>query len=339
VSLRRNSLLLAAVLAGLCTAGPLPGGVRGTHRRRPRPTARFEPAAANDVAFRRALERGASGPDVLRVQVLLDRAHFSVGEIDSVLGTNSVNAVAAFNASRNLPGGGTVDEASWALLNRDAGPAIVSYTIAAADVAGPFVRIPEDTMVKAELPALGFQSPEEALAEKFHASPALLRRLNPGRNLGQAGEEILVPQVARSPLEGRAALVVVSGSDRSVSAFDVRGRVLTRYPASVGSEHDPLPAGDWKILGVARSPKFHYNPDLFWDADAADSKATLAPGPNNPVGVVWVELSKPHYGIHGAAEPSEVGKTQSHGCIRLTNWDAEELASLVAPGTPARLRP
>jgi lipoprotein-anchoring transpeptidase ErfK/SrfK len=110
-----------------------------------------------------------------------------------------------------------------------------------------------------------------------------------------------------------------------------------QYPSSSGSEHDPLPIGTWKIKGVSRNPKFHYNPKLFWDASPADSKLTIAPGPNNPVGVVWIDLTKPHYGIHGTPEPSEVGHTQSHGCIRLTNWDAMELAGMVAPGTPAIL--
>ena len=146
-----------------------------------------------------------------------------------------------------------------------------------------------------------------------------------------------MPNVARSPL-GKAAKVVVDKSDMSVTALDAQNRPLARYPATMGSEHDPPPIGTWKIVGVSRNPPFFYNPDLFWDAKGERSKAKIAPGPNNPVGVVWIDLSKEHYGIHGTPEPSTIGKTQSHGCIRLTNWDAAELADMVAAGTPAILQ-
>jgi lipoprotein-anchoring transpeptidase ErfK/SrfK len=137
---------------------------------------------------------------------------------------------------------------------------------------------------------------------------------------------------------GKAAKVVVDKSDASVTPVDAAGKPLARYPATMGSQHDPLPVGQWKVNGVQRNPPFFYNPDLFWDADESHAKAKLAPGPNNPVGTVWIDLNKPHYGIHGTPVPSTVGKTQSHGCIRLTNWDVEELARLVAPGTPAVLQ-
>jgi len=213
---------------------------------------------------------------------------------------------------------------------------LVPYVISEDDARGPFVSIPEDMMAKSELPSLGYSSLVEALAERFHASPSLLHRLNPGRTF-QAGDEIVVPNVARSPLPPVAS-VIVDRSDRSVTALDGAGQVLARYPATMGSEHDPLPVGTWKILGVRRDPDFQYQPELFWDADPSHAKARIAPGPNNPVGVVWIDLSKEHYGIHGTPEPATVGKTQSHGCIRLTNWDALELAELVKPGLPVVLR-
>ena len=123
----------------------------------------------------------------------------------------------------------------------------------------------------------------------------------------------------------------------TVSALDGQGMVMAQFPASAGSEHDPLPIGKWKIKGVARNPVFHYNPKLFWDAEPGNSAAKIAPGPNNPVGAVWIDLSKPHYGIHGTPEPSQVGHAQSHGCIRLTNWDAMRLAGVVSPGMTAIL--
>jgi len=137
---------------------------------------------------------------------------------------------------------------------------------------------------------------------------------------------------------GKAAHVVVSKSESAVRAYDASGALLAFYAATIGSQHDPLPIGEWKINGVARNPKFHYNPELFWDAKPTSDKATIQAGPNNPVGLVWIDLSKSHYGIHGTPEPSKVGHAESHGCIRLTNWDALELASMVKPGTPATLK-
>ena len=162
-------------------------------------------------------------------------------------------------------------------------------------------------------------------------------QLNPGKNLTNAGEQILVPNVLRS-YGPQAAKVVVSRTYGTVIAFAEDGTVLAQYPATIGSEHDPLPIGVWKITGVQQNPVFHYNPNLFWDAKPDDSKANIAAGPRNPVGVVWIALSKEHYGIHGTPRPGEIGHTESHGCIRLTNWDAEELSHMVKPGTPALLQ-
>jgi lipoprotein-anchoring transpeptidase ErfK/SrfK len=191
---------------------------------------------------------------------------------------------------------------------------------------------------KAALPALGYASPAEALGEKFHASPALLGRLNPGKNLGRVGEQILVPNVSGSTPLPKASRVVVSKAERVLILYDGEGKVVAQYPASTGSEHDPLPIGTWKIDSVARNPTYNYNPKLFWDASPGDKKVKIAAGPNNPVGVAWIDLSKEHYGIHGTPVPAQIGKTESHGCIRLTNWSVAEMAQLVAAGTEVVLQ-
>ena len=309
---------------------------RKTRRPAPKPPEVFDARAANDAVVERPLSRGDRGPAVLRAQVLLDRAHFSPGEIDAAMGDNTLRAAAAYDAANGIDPSVPISEATWKALDRDRGPVVVPYMVTPQDVAGPFLPIPDDMMEKAKLPSMAYASPLEELAERFHVSPKLLEKMNPGARFDAAGATITALDVDRPPLP-KAASIRVSASDLSVTAIDDAGRPVARYPATVGSEHDPLPIGEWKINGIGHDPVFHYNPDLFWDADAKDSKTTIPAGPNNPVGVVWIDLSKPHYGIHGTAEPATIGKSESHGCIRLTNWDALDLARAVGPGTPAAL--
>jgi len=296
----------------------------------------YDLAAVNNPATTDQFDEKAEGPAVLRAQILLARAKFSVGEIDGRMGSNAVRAVAGCRAARGLPPGTSVDADVWKSLNMDAAPALVEYTVSEDDVLGPFVSIPKDMMLKAKLKYLGYGSALEAIAEKFHIDPRLLQQLNPGSNVSVAGRKIYTPNVL-TPVSAKAARIVVSKSESALKVLNEMGQLIAQYPCTSGSEHDPLPIGDWKVTGVFKNPKFNYNPDLFWDARPKDSKATIAPGPNNPVGLVWIDLSKEHYGIHGTPAPGQIGHAESHGCIRLTNWDAMELAGMVEKGTPVSL--
>ncbi len=275
----------------------------------------------------------------LELQVRLDRAGFSPGEIDGRGGVNTTHAAQAFAGARHLSS--SDPEAILRALSSDTAPVLTTYAISAADLAGPFTsEIPTDLVQQASLPSLNYRTAEEELGEKFHAAPALIARLNPGVRL-EEGAEIQVPNINFTPGDDptatpstRAAKVVVSRSRSSATAYDADGQVIFYAPVTSGSTHDPLPIGTWAVTGVQRHPAFNYNPDLFWDANPSHTRAKIAAGPNNPVGVVWIDLTKEHYGLHGTPEPSQIGHSTSHGCVRLTNWDALRLAGLVKAGTP-----
>jgi lipoprotein-anchoring transpeptidase ErfK/SrfK len=274
---------------------------------------------------------------------MLDRSGFSPGEIDGKPGPNFQKALTAFQKSRGLRISGLLEEAAAQRLHQDGGdqPAVVTYVLTDADVAGPFQPdIPKDLVEQSKLDMLGYRNALEALAEKFHASPALLRTLNMGQTFATVGEQVVVPNAivdftkpATDAGTSPGIRIVVTKRTSALTVEDGQGRVLFYAPVTTGSRHDPLPIGRWKVTGVQHMPAFHYNPQLFWDANPSHSKAKIPPGPNNPVGVAWIDITKEHYGIHGTPEPSTVGHTESHGCVRLTNWDVRRVLEWAKPGT------
>jgi lipoprotein-anchoring transpeptidase ErfK/SrfK len=343
VHLGWSSFLATFALAVLL---PFPLAAQAAAGRQPPPRAAPAAPAPPTAAPPAPLPDAAAAPSPTQaadVQALLDRVNFSPGVVDGAFGENTRKALAGFQEAHDLPVTGQVDAVTWQnLLAASGGKPWTLYAITADDTRGPFYEIPADMEAKAKLPALGYNSPLQLLAERFHASEKLLRARNPQAQF-VAGEAIQVPNVRQVPEQAPAsppagARIVVSRS-RLTLTVDNGDDLLFFAPVTAGSEHDPLPLGTWKVRGVSRHPVFHYNPQLFWDANPNNAKAKIAPGPNNPVGLVWIDLSKDHYGIHGTPDPEKIGTTYSHGCVRLTNWDALTVAALVKPGTPVVFEP
>ena len=285
----------------------------------------------------------------LEAQIWLDRKSFSPGEIDGTMGKNTQKALAVFQELNDIPVSSNPNAKTLELLREENVEPIVTYTITEADVKGPFTeKIPQDFMDQAQLKSLSYTSEVEALSEKFHVSPEILKKLNPKSNFA-AGAEIRVPNVLpqqKAPQDKKIQqvsgkkqttgnnTVVLSKERQDLMVKDGDGKTIFFAPITAGSDLYPYPVGAWKVKGVAKNPTFHYNPELFKDSKPTHKKAKLPPGPNNPVGTVWIDLTAPHYGLHGTPEPAKIGYSESHGCIRLTNWDVQELASLVKVGTP-----
>jgi len=337
------------------------------------------PEVVNAAEFRAGGNRNKAL--LIKAQVLLDQARFSPGLIDGAEGENLTKAIAAFERHKGLSEDGKIDRETWAkLVETSQDPIVVEYTISEADLKGPFTpNIPPKIEQQADLDTMGYTGPVELLAEKFHMSEELLRSMNRGRQLDQAGSIILVtnvgdaPSARRSSAAGRAvakdaerrdssrnglagsaqakdegaatppggseargkvAKVEVDKRRRELRALSEDGSLVAMYPASIGSAEKPAPSGEAKITGISRNPTYTYNPKYAFKEVTTSEKFSIKPGPNNPVGSVWIDLTGDGYGIHGTPEPRTVGKTFSHGCVRLTNWDALELASLVNKGTP-----
>lgn len=268
-------------------------------------------------------------PAMVRLQILLDRAAASPGVIDGFDGENVRKAVRAFERMHGLPEDGTLDPDLLALL--DAGGAVVGdYAVTPDDVAQIGPPVPRDYAEQARREFLGYASVAEELAERFHMDVDLLDALNPDTGFN-AGDVVLV--AAYGPdRTGKVAHIEADKGLRQVRAYDAAGTLLAAYPATIGSSENPSPSGTHEVKGVARMPTYTYNPEVNFQQGDNTEVLQLPPGPNGPVGTVWIDLSTPTYGIHGTPEPSLIDKTGSHGCVRLTNWDAEELAAMVEPG-------
>jgi lipoprotein-anchoring transpeptidase ErfK/SrfK len=296
---------------------------------------------------------------IMHAQVILDRLGFSPGIIDGREGQSLTAALKGFQTARGMTASGKLDKPTLSALHqyRDWRP-LVRVTLQAADLQGPYVpHIPKREDEQAKLPSLGYTRPLEKLGEMFHTTPDVLVALNPGGGRIEPGATFAFPNVItqshdytgdwkpewRQTLamlnvdanQPKADHLVVDKSDKVLRVYDADEKLVAQFNVTTGSEHDPLPLGTWKINVADTNPKFHFNPDLFWDAKAGEQKAMLPPGPNGPVGVVWLDLSKEHYGIHGTPEPQNIGRTESHGCIRMANWDVARLALMVKPGTKA----
>ena len=298
-------------------------------------------------------------PNLMKMQVVLDRLGFSPGVIDGRPGMSLTAAIKGFQESRGLKTTGEPDAATMAALRPYWGTdATKVLTLNARVLAGPYIDpIPRGEDQQAKLPGLYYRSPLEKLAEMFHTTPQVLVALNSPQTWLRPGSRVTFPNVLPSSraydaklrpdwiatlnglnvdaVQPEAARVVVDKSDKVLRVYDKADRLVAQFQVTTGSTHDPLPIGTWTIKGADYNPKFHFNPALFWDADKDDKKAMLPPGPNGPVGVVWLDLNKPHYGIHGTPEPQLIGRTESHGCVRLANWNVARLAMMVKPGTPA----
>lgn len=332
---------------GQKSAGQATAGADGFAASDPAPGEKLAPGLADDTPR-----------PVMQLQVVLDRLGFTPGVVDGESGMSTRNALAGFQEARGLPVSGEPDAATLAALAPWSNiPATRVVTIPADFAAGPFQPTPPRPEDQARLTELGYQSLGEKLAERFHTTPETLLALNPGvaEASFKAGDRLRVPNVGADRIDPaavsdpkwratlanlgvasaqpQASRVVVSKSKGTLKAYDGDGRLIAMYTATMGSAHDPLPLGAWKVVGVGRNPDFAFNPDLLWDVPDSAAKQRLPPGPNGPVGVVWIKLDKPHYGIHGTPEPQTIGRAESHGCVRLTNWDAARLAQMVRPGT------
>jgi lipoprotein-anchoring transpeptidase ErfK/SrfK len=277
-------------------------------------------------------------PSIAKAQTLLARSGISPGEIDGKNGENYRKAIVQFRHRERLGEGDVIDAATWSALGGDTtSDIVIEYTLAKPDTAYVFSkRIPRDYAKQARMKRLSYKSAPEMIAERFHMGEPLLKALNPRARYGKTGEKLLVVSPARPRPAATIEFIEANKRTGMVTAFGAGNVIVASYPATIGSADMPSPQGEFEVERVVKNPTYHYDPEKNFQQGRNTRRLILPRGPNNPVGTVWIGLSKPTFGIHGTPTPSQVSKTSSHGCARLTNWDAEELAELARPGVPVR---
>lgn len=272
---------------------------------------------------------------VLMAQVLLDRSSHSPGVVDGYMGGNTQRAIRYYRMANDLPEGSALDEELIRSLLGSQGSEVFSrYTITDNDVAGPFENIPSEFESMAELDELGYTSPREKLAERFHMDEKFLAALNPHVNFSEAGTKINIVAFGDDKIRETIERIEVRKDDNTIAVFGSNGQIVASYPATIGSDEFPSPSGNVEVNAIAPKPAYYFDPEgREW---GPDENLKIAPGPNNPIGGTWIDLSKEGYGIHGSPDPSKIAKRASHGCVRLTNWDANQLAEAVSPGIPVK---
>ena len=324
------------------------------------PEARARNGAAkssDDPAAQQPMDLQAEKFDgsVFHAQVLLDRAGFSPGVIDGMSGISFEAALKGFQEARGMQVTGKLDNPTRAALLQDRAPSVLRLRIAESDAQGPFTPIPEEPEQQAQMERLAYRNLLEKLSEKFHTTPATIIALNDPKMALRAGTVLRLPNVLPpsrdyadvkpevaqtlsdlnvNPNQPQAERVVVDKSDKLVRVFGEGERLIAQFPATLGSDKDPLPLGNWKVNSIAYNPPFKYQPQLFWDVEDSEKEQMLPPGPNGPVGVVWIDLNREHIGLHGTNAPETIKRAESHGCVRMTNWDAARLTQMIGNGLP-----